>query len=1102
MKQVLWYLRRLEISAAILLLPMTMAFGQTGKISGRVTDAATGQPLPAVNIVVVGTDIGSASDENGYYNIINVPPGTYSLQASFIGYSRMVVEQVKVNIDLTTRVNFQLQSEAIAGQEVVVEASRPIIQPDISGSEQNIDPTEVEAARSQDINDVLLTNVSINSVDEWEQRPQIRGSAISESKFIVDGVDIGDPLTNRPNYEINLNAIKDIKVQTGGFSAQYGNLRSGMINVVTKDGGSRYSGSLDYQYSAPGLKNFGPMITGFDSPVVKPMVDPFEGAFTGYQMNPDGTPQLDANGDQIPNLMFAGWDNLATNRVQPGDAHYGKPMELYARYLWRHRSQDAIDELQRLQKEGLVDIEFAGDPNQYVFQQVGVRPDWRSRLTLGGPIPFTNQKVKFFLSHNGTSTEYAAPQTPPTYEDRLWHLKLTSNLGENLKLNVFGIRDWQYGIDGGGKWMDSWVSSNPFRSLDGNSGPWNARKLWYPDCTPPREQLRQTYGTKLTHTLSPSTFYVLQLTHSRTDYTTRQRLRNTSPLPGSPWGVNTSAEAGGVIEGRIGTATYADSMAAAGAQGWDNWRDWAMINIGGYWYDETPAGYEPTNYKDVTDRYPLGSCALTPNETYSRSYSFRADLTSQVNQLHEIKAGFEGRYDKVYQHFLSIDPSIGAGRIIRSNADEYTGGVYVQDKLEFQGFIANVGLRGDWRVSSEFPMIDYNAIENQTDGPYSQFLLPGNTKEDGMEFDQFNTYDVIPLRRVSQFLVSPRLGISHPISTVGKLFFNYGHMYQWPSAYESYRIQYNSAAGNRVTNFGNPALDPPRTISYEVGYEQNIYNKMSLRFTGYYKDVNNEVRGVNYHFLAGGSYNTLQNGHFRDVRGLESYLELRRGSIPYISGWASVNYMVSSGSDFGNADNYEDPSQQPRSVSREVSKPDVRPLIKASVDFHTPRNFGPQLFSAFYPMGGMNLNLTFFWQRGSQFTWNPDNIPYVENNVRWRPRQHVDLRFTKQLFVRKNVTTAFYLDVTNLFNYKWLTPPFADHYYGHWAWDIHDWWNHEFEDYMNSLDLEVQRDGSIKGKDRPGDYKTTGKEYIDMPAFTPWSFLFKRDIFFGIKVEF
>src|SRR5690554_4893059 len=100
---------RILLMLIALIIPAEMALAQTGKISGQVTDASTGEPLPGVNVVIAGTTTGATTDPDGYYTILNVPPGTYSLRASFIGYTPETVEEVRVNIDLTSEVNFSLQ---------------------------------------------------------------------------------------------------------------------------------------------------------------------------------------------------------------------------------------------------------------------------------------------------------------------------------------------------------------------------------------------------------------------------------------------------------------------------------------------------------------------------------------------------------------------------------------------------------------------------------------------------------------------------------------------------------------------------------------------------------------------------------------------------------------------------------------------------------------------------------------------------------------------------------------------------------------------------------------------------------------------------------
>ena len=78
----------------LLLLPGAVAFGQTGKIAGQVTDAETNEPLPGVNVILEGTEQGAATDANGEYYIINVTPGTYSLSASMVGYQQIVINSL------------------------------------------------------------------------------------------------------------------------------------------------------------------------------------------------------------------------------------------------------------------------------------------------------------------------------------------------------------------------------------------------------------------------------------------------------------------------------------------------------------------------------------------------------------------------------------------------------------------------------------------------------------------------------------------------------------------------------------------------------------------------------------------------------------------------------------------------------------------------------------------------------------------------------------------------------------------------------------------------------------------------------------------------
>jgi len=1093
---------RLFFQLLCLFIPAGLALAQTGKIAGTITDVATGDPLSGVHVFIEGTTIGTSTDIDGYFTILNARPGTCNLRASLTGYTRVMIESVEVNIGLTTEVDIVLQEETIGGEEVVITSARPIIQRDIASSQRNIDEEEIAMGRYVSVAGMMTTLVSVNDIGAYEDRPEIRGSDFDESLFLVDGVYQGDALTNQPYYSVNLDAVETVKVQTGGFEAEYGNMRSGVINVVTKEGGATYSGSVNVSYSAPGYKHFGPGLFDHDSPLVIPFVDRAAGAFEGG------------------NAFFDGWNDIAAG-LASGVAHKDAPLELYARYLWRHRSQDSIDELKRLEQAGVVQFADGVDPDDLVFQQTGVDPDYRLSATIGGPVPILD-RVRFFLSYDGTQTEYAYRFPYRTYNDHNFRGKLTFNLGSGMNLNVHGFYSTQSGGGGGhGLEIGGFVSSNPFRSTGSES------RFWYPNCAAPGSRTRQIYGARFRHALSASTFYEVSFTYNRTDYEVDTQLRNTAPIPGAGGVTSSTKPSGsGVDGGNLGTTAEADARAAVGWEGWENWRDWALIRIGDYWYDEAPKGSATGGFRDITGHYRMECCSFRDDETNVYGFDFSGSLTSQLNRNNQLKAGFQVHQDNLDAFYQAYQPTL-SGTVWDYDADPWRGAFYIQDKLEYGGFVANIGLRFDWLMSGKHAAVldgcDVGEQELGCDTPYTEFLQEGNTTVDVVGGRVFGIKETVinenlNARRHGQSRISPRIGISYPVKTIAKIFFNYGHFYQWADMSRMYEIEMDSRRDYRVRDFGNVLLKPEQTILYEIGYEHNILNRVNLRATGYYRDINNEADWGDFYPLgyAGSHYDMPLNMEFRDIRGMETFLEVRRGVFPYFSGWVSANYLVESGAEYGYEDYYEDSSRASRLGDIQVSRQDARPIIRANLNFHTPENFFGPFLGDVSLLGGININLLYTWRRGEAFTWNPATYPLVEDNVRWRPYRRWDLRFNKTLFKKGTISSVIYIDVTNLFNNRNMTvfsghtdPNVTDE---NWAWNGHRWWKNQGRNYLESLGYTAENqneDGSFNyTSGDPGDWSETdcelgtGGDCIDMPEFTPWTFLGRRDIFFGIRFYF
>ncbi|HGY56566.1 MAG TPA: TonB-dependent receptor, partial [Caldithrix abyssi] len=226
MKTILFYL-------ASFLLFVSLFAGTTGKISGVVKDADTGEPLPGANVVIEGTALGASTDMDGFYSIINVPPGVYTLRVIYIGYADQIIKNVKVEIDLTTQISISLKSTVLSAESVEVIATRPVVQKDISNSQINLEVEKIEALPVTTVKDALSLQAGIESSTAGLI---IRGGGPNQVVFMIDGFSTNDERSNYPNTAIAIGNIVEVQVQTGGFNAEYEQARSGIVNVVTAEG--------------------------------------------------------------------------------------------------------------------------------------------------------------------------------------------------------------------------------------------------------------------------------------------------------------------------------------------------------------------------------------------------------------------------------------------------------------------------------------------------------------------------------------------------------------------------------------------------------------------------------------------------------------------------------------------------------------------------------------------------------------------------------------------------------------------------------------------------------------------------------------------------
>ncbi|MGD8415086.1 MAG: carboxypeptidase-like regulatory domain-containing protein [Candidatus Latescibacterota bacterium] len=259
----------------------------TGKIVGKITDAQTGEALPGANVIIDGTTIGAAADVDGQFLILQAPPGTHTLRVTMIGYATSLVEDVKVQSGLTTEINVALSPSTLEQEEVVVTAERPVIQKDETASAVYLDVRQLSELPVTSTREGLMIQSGVlfdpepimgglGGSGRGEARYAIRGGEQSEVLWFMDGARVASLIQGRADQggsftNVNLHAVQELQVLTGGFDAQYGGAQSGVVNVVTKEGGPQYRASLEYIYGPPGQRHFGNYI--YDRDTQKEFID-------------------------------------------------------------------------------------------------------------------------------------------------------------------------------------------------------------------------------------------------------------------------------------------------------------------------------------------------------------------------------------------------------------------------------------------------------------------------------------------------------------------------------------------------------------------------------------------------------------------------------------------------------------------------------------------------------------------------------------------------------------------------------------------------------------------------------------------------------------
>lgn len=223
----------------ILIINSVALAGTTGKIAGRIIDKSTGESLLGANVIIIGTNMGAATDIDGNYYILNIPPGVYDVKASMVGYTPVTIQKIRVSADQTTQIDFELNSESIELTDVVVTAAKPLVRKDLTSTESTISGDNISMLPLEDVSSVV--NLQAGVVDG-----HFRGGRSDEVKYMVDGVPVNDVYSGQSSLSPEINSIEEIQVLTGTFNAEYGEALSGVVNQVTKIAGDKLDGNVSF----------------------------------------------------------------------------------------------------------------------------------------------------------------------------------------------------------------------------------------------------------------------------------------------------------------------------------------------------------------------------------------------------------------------------------------------------------------------------------------------------------------------------------------------------------------------------------------------------------------------------------------------------------------------------------------------------------------------------------------------------------------------------------------------------------------------------------------------------------------------------------------
>lgn len=1066
------WMRTAVVGALMVLLALAAVPAEaatTGKISGVVIDKSTKESLPGASVLIQGTTLGAKTDLDGKFIILTVPAGEHVVRVTMVGYTDVITSNVLVKPDQTTSLSVELEQSLIQMAPIEVVRERELIQMDEATTKRDVTAEKIKSLPVTNVADILKTQVGIKIRND---QFHVRGGRSEELLYTVDGVSMKDPLGGRgPTESLNLSGteIENISIIKGGWSAEYGEATSGIINVATKEGDRQQTrGHLEYFTDNLGTESLNKysfnynrleFTLGGPEPFLTKKLMPALGLGSSdkltYFINADfdrqdtytpindfttPTTRMDFRYTKFLGMEISDRQENAGNvgakmtyRLNPNIRMTGIFKRSYERRLawdWDYRYtantmpwiEDRNDRYSVTWTHNLSPSTFytviVSRFERHYQQKPGDPNTAGGRMDPDGFL-ITTTEADHYVDANSNGVYDAPEQYIDVYPDGVYNNgDIWEDVdGDGVYLDTVDVL--VYDFNGNGVYDNS--GGEPFVDRDGNNI-WDSGDVLEQDGNnngvydPERE--RDVFGPSANDLPEPFIDGDRSLGEPFVDVNKN-----------GVWDADYEWTLHG--RGEPFTDLSGDSKYQGPDDPWVPGVPFEDLNGNGV-YDQgvaIPSG----SYSTFDNDYDLGEPFVDLNGNGKRdpgdgffdrgwdetalwhkrdiiTNSLDIDLTSQVRREHEVKVGFKfSSHDLTYSELQK--PYI-----------RYEGipddGPY-QGRGEVRDFYTQTPKAGAFYVRDK---MEYGQMIGNIGFRYDYFVQSGDADVDLTQSNLVDEFGNRTVRSDYRDKFAPRIAFSYPISDKAKVFFNYGHFYQLPQLTFMYRRATQANSENGIA--GNVNLDYQKTIQYEFGIQYLLSAEYVLSVQGFYKDDFGRIGASD---IAGrASQNTLnfyENRDYARSRGLELELEKKYGN--YVSGTATYDFSYAFGKASANTLDFFDNFYDRTSAVTVQEFPldwDERHSVTLILDIRVPQNDHPKLFGLTMPD---NFGLNIFWQYGSGFPYTPgDQHPGVEllsggvvldNSKRFPPTSNVDIRFNKD-FKIADLDYTFELWVNNVFD--------------------------------------------------------------------------------------